>query len=307
MRVIFMGNPEFSLPTLKALIKSNHELVGVVSNTPKPMGRGRQLKHSPVGQFSRENNLLLIEADSLKSEKLFNQLTELRPDIFVVVAYRILPKSLIELPKYGALNLHASLLPKYRGAGPIQWALMNGDEKTGVTVFQIVSKMDRGDILLQMEMGIEPNDTMLILGMRLCNAGADLVVDALNGLENSTISARPQNNEFATSAPKISKEMTIIDWTWSAKKIHNWIRGLSPRPGMSTQLNGKNIRIYKTKVMESSTGIPGEIIKIDHAITVATGEGALSLIEIQAPGKQKMKTVDFLRGFEVQKGNCLGS
>ena len=269
MRVIFMGNPEFALPTLKALLSSSrHDVVAVVSNPPKPIGRGRKLRSTAVGQFAKENNLNLIETESLKYAELHDQLSALKPDVFVVVAYRILPKSLIDLPKYGAVNLHASLLPKYRGAGPIQWSLMNGDKTTGVTVFQINPWVDRGEILLQKEMDIFPDDDMLSLGMRLCNAGANLIVDALDRLENGTIHSWPQKNDLAIPAPKITMEMTVINWTWPAEKIHNWIRGLSPRPGMSTTLNGKNFRIYKTKVLDMENGRSGEIKKIKNDETM---------------------------------------
>ncbi|HIA95169.1 MAG TPA: methionyl-tRNA formyltransferase [Candidatus Marinimicrobia bacterium] len=307
MRAIFMGNPEFALPTLKALLSSRHDVVAVVSNPPKPIGRGRKLRSTAVGQFAKENNLNLIETESLKSAELHDQLSALKPDVFVVVAYRILPKSLIDLPKYGAVNLHASLLPKYRGAGPIQWSLMNGDKTTGVTVFQINPWVDRGEILLQKEMDIFPDDDMLSLGMRLCNAGANLIVDALDRLENGTIHSWPQKNDLAISAPKITMEMTVINWTWPAEKIHNWIRGLSPRPGMSTTLNGKNFRIYKTKVLDMGNGRSGEIKKIKNdEMVVSTGKGALSLMEVQAEGKRKMPIGDFLHGAVIQVGDRLG-
>ena len=308
MRVIFMGNPEFALPTLKALLSSSrHDVVAVVSNPPKPIGRGRKLRSTAVGQFAKENNLNLIETESLKYTELHDQLSALKPDVFVVVAYRILPKSLIDLPKYGAVNLHASLLPKYRGAGPIQWSLMNGDKTTGVTVFQINPWVDRGEILLQKEMDIFPDDDMLSLGMRLCNAGANLIVDALDRLENGTIHSWPQNNDLAIPAPKITMEMTVINWTWPAEKIHNWIRGLSPRPGMSTTLNGKNFRIYKTKVLDMENGRSGEIKKIKNdEMVVSTGKGALSLMEVQAEGKRKMPIGDFLHGAVIQVGDRLG-
>ena len=307
MRAIFMGNPEFALPTLKALLSSRHDVVAVVSNPPKPIGRGRKLRSTAVGQFAKENNLNLIETESLKSAELHDQLSALKPDVFVVVAYRILPKSLIDLPKYGAVNLHASLLPKYRGAGPIQWSLMNGDKTTGVTVFQINPWVDRGEILLQKEMDIFPDDDMLSLGMRLCNAGANLIVDALDRLENGTIHSWPQKNDLAISAPKITMEMTVINWTWPAEKIHNWIRGLSPRPGMSTTLNGKNFRIYKTKILDMGNGRSGEIKKIKNdEMVVSTGKGALSLMEVQAEGKRKMPIGDFLHGAVIQVGDRLG-
>ena len=308
MRVIFMGNPEFALPTLQALIHSNHEVVGVVSNPPKPMGRGRYLRSTPVGEFSQKNNLNLIEADSLKSPELVEELATLKPDIFVVVAYRILPQSLIDLPNFGAVNLHASLLPKYRGAGPIQWALMNGDETTGVTIFQISRHVDTGAILLQKEMNIEPDDNMMTLGTRLCTEGASLIIKALSGIENKTIKPKHQNHDVATKAPKITKEMTIIDWSWPAIKIHNWIRGLSPHPGMYTTWKGKRCRIFNTRVVDVGVTFgEGLVYRInDEEIFVDTGEHTLAFSEVQLEGKKRLRVSDFMLGNEVQMEDRLG-
>ncbi len=196
MRAIFMGNPEFALPTLKALLSSRHDVVAVVSNPPKPIGRGRKLRSTAVGQFAKENNLNLIETESLKSAELHDQLSALKPDVFVVVAYRILPKSLIDLPKYGAVNLHASLLPKYRGAGPIQWSLMNGDKTTGVTVFQINPWVDRGEILLQKEMDI-PTEVLMSLPSadEIQQRAKDAKAAAEDALSWRNESIRPEDRE----------------------------------------------------------------------------------------------------------------
>ena len=308
MRVIFMGNPEFALPTLKALLKSNHEVVGVVSNMPKPMGRGRQLRSTSVGEFSKINNLNLIEAESLKSQELHEELESLSPDIFVVVAFRILPKSLIGLPNFGAVNLHASMLPKYRGAGPIQWALMNGDGKTGITVFQIERQVDKGDILLQKEFDIFPDDNMLSLGKRLCTDGADLVVKSLNELTSGKSSPINQKDFPSTPAPKITKEMTIIDWSWSAVKIHNWVRGLSPYPGMSTTWKGKRLRIYNTRVIKKGCQMgEGRVSKASpEELFVDTGESLLAFSELQIEGKKRMSVIDFMMGNTIETGDLLG-
>jgi len=307
MRTVFMGNPEFAIPTLKALQHSNHDLVAVVSNPPTPMGRGRALRSTAVGQFARDQGFPLIEPRSLRSQDLNKQLTALTPDLFVVVAFKILPKSLIDLPRFGALNLHASLLPQYRGAGPIQWALMNGDRTTGVTVFQITPDVDTGDILLQQEIAIATDDTMWTLGMRLCEAGAGLVIDAMDALETGSISGRPQDPALATPAPKITKEMTLIDWSWPAEKIHNWVRGLSPFPGMVTTVGGKQFRIYKTAVLNRNGNAPGTIVELHNgSLVVATGDGLLSLLEVQIEGKKKMPVADFLRGATLKAGDRLG-
>ena len=307
MRTVFMGNPEFAIPTLKALQQSNHDLVAVVSNPPKPMGRGQALMSTSVGKFAKDQGFPLIEPRSLRSQELHTQLTALNPDLFVVVAYKILPKSLIDLPRLGALNLHASLLPKYRGAGPIQWALMNGDTTTGVTVFQITPDVDTGDILLQQEIAIGADDTMWTLGMRLCEAGAKLVIEAMDALETGSISGSPQDPALATPAPKITKEMTLIDWAWPAEKIHNWVRGLSPFPGMVTTIGGKQFRIYKTAVLNRNGNAPGTIVEFHNgSLVIATGDGLLSLLEVQIEGKKKMPAADFLRGATLKAGDRLG-
>ena len=307
MRIIFMGNPEFAIPTLKSLKNSNYNVVGVVSNPPKPMGRGRKLSSTAVGNFAKEHGLNLVEPKSLKSIDFNESLLELKPDIFVVVAYKILPKSLIKIPKFGAINLHASLLPKYRGAGPIQWSLMNGDKNTGITVFQIQPKVDTGNILLQRKMKILDEDNMYSLGMRLCESGSDLVLKALDGIRDGEIKGKPQNPSFASPAPKITKDLTKINWSWPASKIHNWIRGLSPFPGMYSSINNKKFRIFKTCVEKNPENIPGKVIQANQSILkVSTGDGALSLIDVQIEGKRKMSVADFLRGANIKIGDYLG-
>jgi methionyl-tRNA formyltransferase len=308
MRVVFMGNPQFALPTLTALLSSQHDVIGIVSNPPKPMGRGRKLKSTSIGQFAKENDLNLLHSSTLKSDELHNQLSVLNPDIIVVVAFQILPISLIDLPKFGALNLHASLLPKYRGAGPIQWSLMNGDKTTGVTVFQIMPSVDTGDILLQKKMEIFPNDNMLTLGTRLSAIGANLVVNALDGIEAGSLQPISQNNNHATKAPKITKEMTIINWSWAAQKIHNWVRGLSPHPGMSSTWKGKRMRIFNTRVVDEGSILgDGMVFKVDfEEIFVNTGEHLIAFSEIQLEGKKRMSVSDFMKGNNIQMGDKLG-
>ena len=303
-----MGNPDFAIPTLEAIIQSNHELIGVVSNPPKHMGRGRTLSSTPVGKFSKNNNLTLLEPQNLESFELKNDLIDLKPDIFVVVAYKILPKDIINIPKYGSLNLHASLLPKYRGAGPIQWALMNGDKTTGVTIFQIKPKVDTGDILMQKEVDIIEDDNMLSLGKRLCMLGANMIIDVLNNIEiNNRVIGLSQNSKLATPAPKIRKDMTIINWNWKSQKIHNWIRGLSPYPGMSTIYDGKRLRIFKTSFQSSVIMDPGTIIEAQNdRLLIATGGGVLRIYELQIEGKKRMHVSDFLRGNKIKIGERLG-
>ena len=302
-----MGNPAFAIPTLKAIMQSNHELVAVVSNPPKKIGRGRRLSYTPVGKFSKENAISLIEPQNLFSDQLKSELNILKPDIFIVVAYKILPDSIIAIPKYGALNLHASLLPKYRGAGPIQWALMNGDKKSGVTIFQIKPKVDTGDILMQKEVDIFNEDNMLSLGNRLCEHGASMMIEVLNTVEEEgQVSGIRQNPKLATPAPKIRKSMTQINWNWRSKKIHNWVRGLTPFPGMSTNYKGKRLRVFKTSIQSGTKLSPGTIIEAEgDRLIIATAEGALRILELQLEGKKRMKVGDFLRGNKIQRGESL--
>ena len=306
MRTVFMGNPEFAIPSLQAIHKSNFNLIAVVSNPPKPIGRKRLLHLTPVGNYAKEHEIHLIEVNSLKSENLKNQLSQLRPDIFVIVAYKILPKSLINIPRYGSINLHASLLPKYRGASPIQWALMNGDVVTGNTVFQITPSVDTGDVIIQEHVKIFNDDNMQTLSERLSKNGSDLILKAMRKIKQGG-ERIPQDISQVTSAPKIKKEMTIINWRWSAEKIHNWIRGLTPKPGMFTYLNNKRLRIYKSKVLNGNFGNPGTVVDINtNSIIISTGENLIALLEIQLEGKKKLLVSEFLKGYNIKIDTVLG-
>ena len=280
MRIVFMGNPAFALPTLKTILTSTHELAAVVSNPPKPMGRGQRRRHTAVGSYAVEHDLSVIPVEDTNSDSFITELKALNPDIFVVVAYKILPDPVIKIPPYGAINLHASLLPRYRGAAPIQWALMNGEPVTGVSIFQIASKVDTGAILKQKEIPILADDNYLSLSTRLCETGAGMIIDTL----------------------------TVVDWSWPAEKIHNWVRGLAPHPGMITIINSKQLRIYKTSIRETSVkSRPGTVVfKSKNELQVSTGDGALALIEIQLEGKKRMAMELFLRGFLIEEGDVLG-
>ncbi len=305
MKIIFMGNPEFAIPTLSKLIDSKHEIIAVVSNRIKNIGRNNKKSLTPVGSYANEKKIPLITPNSLKSLDFEQKLLSFNPDIFVVVAYKILPPSLINLPKFGSLNLHASLLPKYRGAGPIQWALINGDKTTGVTIFQISSKVDTGEVLDKVEVKIEEEDNMLTLGMRLCTIGADLMHNVINNLERGNVKREKQDINNISFAPKITKEMLIIDWSLPAEKIHNWVRGLSPWPGMYTTFKGKKIILFKTKVIDGTANIGEVIIKEDECF-IGTGHKLLSILEIQKEGKKRMHIRSFLMGNSLPSGSVFG-
>ncbi len=301
-----MGNPSFAIPTLKVLLQSNHDVVAVVSNPINHIGRNNRQSLTAVGSFAVKNNLNNINPKTLRSEDFRKILVLLKADIFILVAYKILPSTLIDLPKYGSLNLHASLLPKYRGAGPIQWALMNGDKTTGVTIFQIKEKVDTGNILFQKEEKIFKNDNMQTLGMRLCEIGAESMLEVLHGLESGKIKSLYQNKKYVSLAPKITKKMLIINWSWTAEKIHNWIRGLSPYPVMYTSFKRKKLRIFKTEIIKGS-GKQGVVLEISkEKCLIGTGDQIISILEVQLEGRKRLNIHEFLMGAPLKKGDTLG-
>ena len=308
MRVVFMGNPEIAKQTLTALHESKHQVVSVVSNPPKSMGRGRTLNYSPIGKLAQKLKLDFIPAESMKDQDFHFKLKSLSPDLFVVVAYKILPRDLLKIPKIGAVNLHASLLPKYRGAAPIQHALLNGDEETGITTFFIEPKVDTGAILLQEKIIINDDDDFGSLSKKVMVKGATLMLRTLDKIEDGTIQTINQNSDLASLAPKIRKKMYKIDWSLTAQKINNKIRALSPLPGAFTTLNGKRIKIFKSKVLigEQSTG-SGKISLLEkNRLAVSCGEGELEIFEIQLENKSRMSMAACLQGVQFNLGDTIG-
>jgi len=302
-----MGNPQFAVPSLRKLVESDHDILSVVTNPPKPAGRGKQLIKSPVAECAKELNLPIIETDELKSEKILHTLRDLNGDVFAVVAYRILPKKVINIPLKGAINLHGSLLPKYRGAAPIQWALINGESETGLTTFIIQPKVDKGNILLQKTIKIDPDDNYGSLAEKMSHTGAELLVNTVDRFESENIEPYNQLDSNATMAPKITPALTNISWEKSAKEIHNLIRGLAPFPGARTVLDSKTLKIFKTKyIEENSTNNSGEISNIGKdSFNVQTGKGQLIVLEVQVEGKRRMSAGDFLRGVQLDIGKNL--
>jgi len=307
MKIVFMGNPQFAVPSLRKLAECNHDIISIVTNPPKPAGRGKKLIQSPIAVCAKELNLPIIEADELESEKILRTLHELNADVFVVVAYRILPNKVIEIPLKGAINLHGSLLPKYRGAAPIQWSLINGETETGLTTFIIQSKVDRGDILLQKTITIDPDDNHGSLAEKMSHSGAKLLVDTLDQFESENIDPYNQDDSYASLAPKITPSLMSINWENSANEIHNLIRGLAPFPGAKTLLDSKSIKILNSKfIEENSTQNSGEISNIaKEYFSVQTGKGQLIVLEVQLEGKRRMKAGDFLRGVKIDIGKNL--
>lgn len=300
-----MGNPKFAINPLKSLLASNHDIVAVISNPPKLMGRKKILQHTDVGKFALDNNLNLIELDDFDNLDIFQKISSLEVDIFVVVAFRILPKKYIELPKFGSINIHASLLPKYRGAAPIQWALMNGDNVTGVSIFQIEKKVDTGGIINVEKIKIQNKDNFETLSDKLSKLGSKALLKSLRLIENDDFKILVQDNKKSTRAPKIKKEMLRINWSWEAEKINNWVRGLSPLPGMYTVYKGKKLKIFKTSVVRGDKELSiGKIEVINlKELVVQCVDKAISVLEVQLEGKKRLSIQDFLIGSNIKSGD----
>ena len=296
-----MGNPNFAISSLESILQSRHHISAVISNPPKPMGRKKILKHTEVGSYAIKNNIELIELGSFDDDNIYKKIVSLDIDIFVVVAFRILPEKYISIPRFGSINLHASLLPKYRGAAPIQWALMNGDKTTGVSVFQIEKKVDTGKIIYQKKVGIDKSDNFELLSKKLSNLGAEILIKAINNIEDGEANLLRQDNTMSTKAPKISKTMLRIKWDWPAVKINNWIRGLSPKPGMTTIFRKKKIKIIKSVVTDELVkGVPGIVSSVNKSLLeIHTGSGLLSIKELQQEGKKCLPIEEFLKGNEI--------
>jgi methionyl-tRNA formyltransferase len=307
LTLVFCGTPHFAVPTLEALVRTGFPVCLVVTQPDKPSGRGLTLSQSPVKQSALGLDLPITQPTSIKNNDEFRaQLTAFKPDAIIVVGYgRILPKWMIDLPRLGNINLHASLLPKYRGAAPIQWAIARGEEVTGVTTMRIDAGLDTGDILLQKELPIKPTDTAETLAPSLAATGADLIVDTLRGLQAVTIKPRPQDHSKATLAPILGKEDGRIDFHASAQEICNRLRGFQPWPGTFTTFRGRNLHIWDATVSQRSLP-PGELLVENDLLFLGCGGNALALLQVQPEGKKHMAVRDFVHGYRPQIGEKLG-
>ena len=305
MNVIYMGTPEFAVPGLKAIVESDHEVVLMVTGPDKPAGRGRNLRETPIKQLALKLDIPILQPISLKSPDFVNHIKKLNADIIVVVAFRILPDEVISAARLGAINLHASLLPKYRGAAPINWALINGDKQTGITVFQIKPKVDTGDIILQQTVKIAERDTYGDLYNHLSQIGAPALVTVLDKLENGVAKAIPQDDSLVSKAPKIFPQMGKISWSNNAESIKNQIHGLSPAPGAYVYFGEKRIKFLKASYLsESSNAIPGTIVfRNKEQLGIQTAAGVLYPLELQLDGKKALPVNEFLRGFQAKIGD----
>ena len=311
MKIIFMGTPDFAVGTLEALVEAGHEVVLAVTQPDKPKGRGKEMQYTPVKECALKYDIPVFQPRRVREPECIEELRKYDADIMVVVAFgQILPKEILEMCPYGCVNVHASLLPKYRGAAPIQWAIIDGEEVTGVTTMQMDEGLDTGDMLLKVEIPIEEKETGGSLFDKLMNAGAKLCVETLEGLEKGTITPVPQGETTTSYAKMLDKQLGNIDWNKTAVEIERLIRGLTPWPSAYTNWNDKVMKIWDAEVSamdaEMADVKPGTIVKVDkNAFYVQTGEGLLKVCELQIPGKKRMDAGAFLRGYQVKEGEIL--
>lgn len=308
MNIVFMGTPDFAVPALEVLYKSKHNIIGVFSQPDKPVGRKQVLAPPPVKAFAVQNGLSVYQPDSLKNDDAYELIQNLNPDIIVVAAYgKILPKNILDYPKYGCVNIHASLLPKYRGAAPIQWAVLNGDKETGITIMKMAEGLDTGDMILVDKTKIGEDETSAELFDRLAKQGAASLIKALDRIESGSAEFTAQDDALSTYAAKITKQLSPIDWSKSAKEVHNLVRGLQTWPCASTVIDGKEFKIHKTILSLKTSDKTGEIVDNKGVLTVCCGDGnCVDILEIQPQGKKKMDIKSFLAGNKLELGTILG-
>ncbi len=308
MRVVFLGTPEFAVPSLKALISSGHEVAAVFTQPDRPKGRGNQVMESPVKTAARSAGIAVLQPERIRRPENVEVLRSLAPDLMVVVGYgQIIPQAIIDLPLHGILNVHASLLPKYRGAAPIQWAIANGETVTGVTIMQIDAGLDTGDMLLKAPVPIEPAETAPELSAQLAPLGAQLLCDAIGRIAANSIRREKQNDAEATYAPVLRKEDGCIDWSRPASEIYNRLRGFTPWPGAYTTFRGQHLQLQKARVAENLQLSPGTLHSEKRVLFAGCGkDSSLQLLEVQLSGKRRMPVEEFLNGYRPREGEELG-
>lgn len=300
MRIVFMGTPDFAVPSLEALIRRGHEIAAVYTQPDKPKGRGHQMQAPPVKTVAEKNGIPVLQPQTLRDAVAQETLRAFQPELIVVAAYgKILPSAVLEMPPLGCINVHGSLLPKYRGAAPIQWAVLNGDEVTGVTIMRMAEGIDTGDMYSRHEMKIGENETSGELFDRLKALGADLLAETLDRLPD--LKPEPQEEALATRAPMIQKEMGAVNFTQSARTVHNLVRGLNPWPSAYFTLDGARLKLHRTAVVEKS-GTPGTCALLDGEFIVFCGENAVALLEVQPENGKRMRGSDYLRGHPLADG-----
>ncbi len=310
MKLVFMGTPDFAVPSLQRLTASPYPVLAVVTNPDRPRGRGRKPAPPAVKKAALELGLSVLQPESLKDPGLAAQLEAYQPDLFVVVAFSILPSHLLAIPRCGAINLHPSLLPAYRGAAPIIWAVINGEQETGITTFRLDRRVDTGDLLLQQRIAIGPEETAGELETRLRELGADLLVQTLRGLEQGFVQPRAQSCAHVTRAPKLNREDGRIDWNQPTEKVRNHIRGTNPVPGAFTAWARGLLKVHRARPLDQAPQFePGTVLTADPhtGLAVSTRDGALLLTEVQPEGKPRMEGTAFVRGHHIAVGVQLGS
>ncbi len=310
MKIVFMGTPDFSVPALEALIEEGHEIAGVVTQPDKPKDRGHEMKMTPVKEAAIKHNIKdIYQPEKVKDESFVKILTQINPDVIVVVAFgQLLSQEILNLPKYGCINIHASLLPKYRGAAPIQWAVIDGEAKSGVTTMYMEEGLDTGDIIEKSEVEISEDETGGSLHDKLAEIGGELIISTLKKFENGEVIRKKQDENLATYAKKLEKKLGKIDFNNSAKNIERLIRGLNPWPSAFTSFGKKNLKIWNAKVLDTNYDVEnGQIAEITKdMIIIKTAKGALGITELQLQGKKRMNAGDFLRGNNLSVGQKLG-
>ena len=331
MNIIFMGTPAFAVPSLEKLLNSTHKISAVVTTLDKPGGRGLKLSESEIKKVAKKHGLKIFQPESLKDENFIKEIKNLEPDLIVVVAFRILPKEVFTIPRYGSINLHASLLPKYRGAAPINWAIIKGEKETGVTTFFLREKVDTGNIILQNKYEITDEDDAGSLHDKLAHLGADTVFSTVNLIEKNkgNIPVYTQDDSLATPAPKITPDFCKINWNDTIRNVYNFIRGLSPHPAAYTFHNGNRVKIFKTKLsttddlrgaeqqeqndlpgakrhdnplLTEKLGSPGQISMSNNRILASCSDGFLEILELQLEGKKRLPANELIRGYKIQNG-----
>jgi methionyl-tRNA formyltransferase len=306
MRLVFLGTPAFAVPTLRRTVEAGHQILLVVTQPDRPRGRGQHPAPPPVKEAALELGLPVYQPERVRRPEALERLRALAPAAMVVVGYgQIIPQSVIDLAPLGIINVHASLLPKYRGAAPIQWAIANGETITGVTTMRIDAGLDTGDMLLKASTPVGAEETAAELGARLAPMGADLLVETLAGLEAGSIHPEPQDSAQATYAPLLKKEDGVIRWSDSARAIHNRVRGLQPWPGASTTWRGQKLHIWKARALEEAQGTTGRFLRLKPP-AVACGDGALELVEVQMEGRRRISASDFVNGQRLTENELLG-
>ena len=308
MRVVFMGTPDFAVGTLEALVKAGHEVVLAVTQPDKPKGRGKAMQPTPVKEAAEAHGIPVYQPVKIREASCVDYLRTFQPDVIVVVAFgQILPKVILDLPKYGCVNVHASLLPKYRGAAPIQWAVIDGEKESGVTTMMMDVGLDTGDMLEQKAIPLDEKETGGSLFDKLSALGGSMILSTLKGLENGTITRTPQGESGTSYAKMLTKEMGHIDWTKDAVSIERLVRGLNPWPSAYTSYAGKTMKIWAAEVADlPGERAPGKIHVTKDRLFVETGEGVLDVKELQLEGKKRMDTASFLRGFQMEDGSFCG-